>query len=179
MKTTATKALNRIAGLVLALTLAASPVLAGGTVAREAAAAATGSSVSLSTALADAHRLAARAGDSVVRVEGASMLPYFGDGAVLVIRSMTVDALKPGMVVVYRNRFGETVAHRVEARMGAGWTVKGANNTANDTTLVTSANLMGTVYVTLYSDSSSDASELRISNALAASTPVALAATAR
>jgi signal peptidase I len=142
-------------------------------VARKAANFANGSSVSLATAVADGHRLAAKAGDSVVRVSGSSMLPYFGDGAVLVVRAMAVEALKTGMVVVYRNRFGETVAHRVEGRTAAGWTVKGANNAANDSTLVTAENLLGTVYVTLYSDAGN------VPAALAASTPVALAASAR
>ena len=173
MKTTATSALLKVAGLVLALVTAASPVMAGGAVARKAANFSNGSSVSLATAVADGHRLANKAGDSVVRVSGTSMLPYFGDGAVLVLRSMAVDSLKPGMVVVYRNRFGETVAHRVEARTAAGWTVKGANNASADSTLVTAENLMGTVYVTLYSDAGSSMA------AAVANTPVALAASAR
>ncbi len=173
MKTTATSALLKVAGLALALVAAASPVMAGGAVARKAANFANGSSVSLATAVADGHRLATKTGDSVVRVSGTSMLPYFGDGAVLVLRSMSVDALKPGMVVVYRNRFGETVAHRIESRTAAGWTVKGANNSAADSTLVTADNLMGTVYVTLYSDAGSSLA------ASVANTPVALAAAAR
>lgn len=179
MKTTATSVLLRVAGFVIALGLAVSPALAGGAVARKAANFANGSSVSLTTAVADGHRLAAKAGDSVVRVSGSSMLPYFGDGAVLVVRSMAVEALKPGMVVVYRNRFGETVAHRIEGRTAAGWTVKGANNAANDSTVVTADNLMGTVYVTLYSSAASGSSGLAVADALAASTPVALAAAAR
>ena len=78
------------------------------------------SKVTLATALADAHRVAAVKGDTVLRVEGVSMLPYFGDGSVLVVRATPVDALREGMVVVYRNRFGETVAHRIEGRSGAG-----------------------------------------------------------
>lgn len=173
MKTTAASTLLRVAGLVLSLGLATSSALAGGAVAREAAGLANGSSVSIATAVADGLRLAAKAGDSVVRVSGTSMLPYFGDGAVLVVRSMSVDALKPGMVVVYRNRFGETVAHRIESRTAAGWTVKGANNAAIDSTPVTAENLLGTVYVTLYSDAGG------ASLASVAGTPVALAASAR
>lgn len=137
------------------------------------------SKVSLSTALADAHRIAAIKGDLVVRVEGVSMLPYFGDGSVLVVRPSAVDALREGMVVVYRNRAGETVAHRLEGRSGAGWTVRGANNAATDSTLVTADNLVGTVYVTLYSDPRGGAEAVRLAGALASRTVVALAAPAR
>jgi Peptidase S24-like. len=137
------------------------------------------SKVTLATALADAHRLAAVRGDTVVRISGNSMLPYFGDGAVLVVRASSVESLREGMVVVYRNRFGETVAHRVEARSGEGWTVRGANNTEVDSTLVTATNLVGTVYVTIYSDPSDGAEAVRLAGAFAKSTPVALAAPAR
>lgn len=137
------------------------------------------SKVSLATALADAHRIAALKGDTVVRVEGVSMLPYFGDGSVLVVRSTAADALREGMVVVYRNRFGETVAHRLEARSGAGWTVRGANNAVADSTLVTANNLIGTVYVTLYSDPRGGAEAVRLAGVMASSTVVALAAPAR
>lgn len=135
--------------------------------------------VALSVAVKDAHRLAAIKGDKVVRVEGASMLPYFGDGSVLVVKAAKVDALREGMVVVYRNRFGETVAHRIEARVAGGWTVRGANNLATDTTVVSADNLLGTVYATFYSDPRTREESMNVAGALAASTEVALAAPAR
>ncbi len=135
--------------------------------------------MTLGTALSDAHRLAALKGDTVVRVEGASMLPYFGEGSVLVVRATTEHALRVGMVVVYHNRFGETVAHRVEGRTAEGWTVRGANNAKSDTTLVTAANLVGTVYATFYSDPAGGAEAFALAGDLAARTPVALAASAR
>ena len=138
-----------------------------------------GAKVSLSTALADARRLASVRGDTVVRVEGRSMLPYFGDGSVLVVRAMPVDSLREGMVVVYRNRFGETIAHRIESRVDAGWLVRGANNADADSTLVTSENLIGTVYVTLYSDPRGDTGALRLAADSARDVAVALAAPAR
>ena len=137
------------------------------------------SKVSLSTALTDAYRLAAVKGDKVLRVEGGSMLPYFGDGSVLVVRATTVDSLREGMVVVYLNRFGETVAHRIESRSTSGWTVRGANNAETDSTLVTSENLVGTVYVTLYSDPRGGAESVRLAGDLGTRTTVALAAPAR
>jgi signal peptidase I len=139
----------------------------------------TSSKVSLGIALADAHRLASKPGDRVLRVKGASMLPYFGDGAVLVVRAAALESLKPGMVVLYRNRFDEMVAHRVEARVGAAWTVRGANNDKADSTLVTAENLLGAVYVTLYADAGGVADGASLAGVAAEATPVALAAAAR
>ena len=138
--------------------------------------------VELETALADARRLATAKGDTVVRVQGRSMLPYFGDGSVLVVRATPVDALREGMVVVYRNRFGEMIAHRIEGRSrnGEGWIVRGANNADADSTLVTGENLVGTVYVTLYSDPRGAAeSAVRLAGGTGAGVAVALAAPAR
>ncbi len=136
--------------------------------------------VDLGTTLRDAHWVAAKIGASVVRVEGSSMLPYFGDGSVLVVRASKLDSLNAGAVVVYRNHLGETVAHRLETRVAGGWMVRGANNRASDTTLVTAANFVGSVYVTFHSDARGAAAvaggELA---ALVDSTPVALAASAR
>jgi signal peptidase I len=135
--------------------------------------------VGLATALADARRLAAARGDTVLRVEGRSMLPYFGDGSVLVVRATPVDALREGMVVVYRNRFGEMIAHRIEARAAEGWIVRGANNADADSTLVTADNLIGTVYVTLYSDPREAEASVRLAGEVGAGVEVALAAAAR
>jgi signal peptidase I len=137
--------------------------------------------VGLATALADARRLAAGRGDTVLRVEGRSMLPYFGDGSVLVLRATPVEALREGMVVVYRNRFGETIAHRIEARSrdGGGWVVRGANNADADSTLVTGENLVGVVYVTLYSDPRGAETTVRLAGVEGAGVAVALAAPAR
>ncbi len=134
--------------------------------------------VSLDTVLRDAGQLAERAGATVMRVEGSSMLPYFGDGSVLVVRTTEFDRLSAGGVVVYRNNFGELVAHRLETRSEAGWTVRGANNAANDSTLVTADNLVGSVYVTFHSDARKS-SGLELANALVKATPVALAASVR
>lgn len=133
--------------------------------------------ISLDTALGDAHRLAdTKAGCQVVRVEGESMLPFFGDGAVLVVKTLPAAKLRAGMVVLYRNSFGETVAHRLVAATAGGWQAQGYNNTAADSTTVSDANLLGVVYATFHSDGNS-ASQLAA--AALAGTPVALAAPAR
>ncbi len=133
----------------------------------------------LSAALADARRLATRHGDQVLRVEGRSMLPYFGDGSILVVRAAPVEELRAGMVVVYRNRFGETVAHRLEARSSAGWIARGANNTDADSTPVTAENLVGAVYVTIYSDPRATEETPVLAQRGIAPVTVALAAPAR
>jgi signal peptidase I len=97
--------------------------------------------------LADARTLAsAHDGLRVMRVQGASMMPFFDDGAVVVVKSIPVERLYPGMVIVYRNRFGETIAHRLVAAVAGGWRVKGEANGRPDSTLVTAHNLIGVVY---------------------------------
>lgn len=179
MKTAATPALLKIFAAVLAMVVGGSGLEAAESVMRGAAAVRPASSVSLSVALKDAHRLAALKGDKVVRVSGTSMLPYFGDGSVLVVREAAPEALRAGAVVVYKNRFGELIAHRVEGRTEAGWTVRGANNSDRDSTLVTAENLVGAVYATFYSDPSVAVGEFALTDAVAAGTPVALAAPAR
>lgn len=109
--------------------------------------------VSLSTVLADAQRLAeARPGAQVMRIEGKSMLPFFGEGSVVVVKKIDPAKLRAGMVVVYTNRFGETVAHRLVATVAGGWTAQGYNNAAPDSTVVNGSNLQGVVYATFHSN---------------------------
>ena len=129
--------------------------------------------VPMDTALADARLLAARKpGFTVVRVQGVSMLPYFGDGAVLVVKPVAVAQLQPGMVVVYTNQFNETVAHRVVSADATGCTVQGYNNDRVDSTHVTPANLQGVVYATFHSAADRPVADL-------AGVQLALAAPAR
>ena len=133
--------------------------------------------VPLSVALNDAHALAGHRADlKVLRVEGNSMLPFFGPGAVLVVKNLAPEKLRAGMVVVYTNRFNETVAHRLVGSNNAGWTASGYNNSAADSTVVNGANLIGVVYATFHSDARPAGTAL--ASALA-NTPVALAAPAR
>ena len=71
---------------------------------------------SFDTTLADAHRIAAKRADlSVLKVEGRSMLPYFGEGSVLLVKTIDAASLREGMVVAYKNRFGEMVDGRGSA----------------------------------------------------------------
>ena len=132
------------------------------------------STVSLDVVLADAQKVAdARPGAQVLRIEGKSMLPFFGEGSVVVVRKIDPAKLRPGMVVVYTNRFGETVAHRLVALAEGGWVAQGYNNTATDSTLVNASNLNGVVYATFHSNGCTELSDA------VAKIPVALAAPAR
>jgi len=135
------------------------------------------SGVSMTVALKDAHAVAGNRADlKVLRIEGASMLPFFGAGAVLVVKTLPSEKLRAGMVVVYTNRFNETVAHRLIASTDTGWTASGYNNTEVDSTPVTASNLVGVVYATFHSDARPvDVNML----AAVSATPVALAASAR
>lgn len=143
-----TKALRAVAVLV-ALTGAARAAMTAG-----AAAATPVASVVMDVAVRDASRVASRLGGEVVRVSGDSMLPYFGNGSVLVVRKEGFAGLRAGAVAVYRNNFGDVVAHRLESATAGGWTVRGSNNREADSTVVTEANFLGTVYVVFHSDAS-------------------------
>jgi hypothetical protein len=79
-------------------------------------------------------------------------------------------------VVVYTNRFGETVAHRLVATVEGGWIAQGYNNSAPDSTVVNGSNLQGVVYATFHSSGLLDSVDLApMANAI----PTALAAPAR
>ncbi|MFT3870820.1 MAG: signal peptidase I [Nibricoccus sp.] len=130
--------------------------------------------ISFDRVLADAMNLAElRPGSQVMRIEGKSMLPFFGEGSVVVIKKIDPAKLRAGMVVVYTNRFGETVAHRLVSATAAGWVAQGYNNDAADSTPVNADNLIGVVYATFHS---SGATEMA---SVATTVPSALAAPAR
>jgi hypothetical protein len=80
------------------------------------------------------------------------------------------------MVVVYTNRFGETVAHRLVATTEGGWTAQGYNNETADSTVVNGSNLQGVIYATFHSSGRLDSVDLA---GLVKSIPAALAAPAR
>jgi len=133
--------------------------------------------VPLDTALIEAQKLAARHAGQVLKIEGQSMLPFFGEGSVVVIKKIDGAQLRCGMVVVYRNRFGETVAHRLVAPTTAGWIAQGYNNASTDSTIVNDSNLLGVVYATFHSTGKLS-TEGHLASATA-SVPVALAAPAK
>lgn len=129
---------------------------------------------SLDTVMADAMKLAElRPGSQVMRIEGKSMLPFFGEGSVVIVKKIDPAKLRAGMVVVYTNRFGETVAHRLVSATTEGWTAQGYNNTKADSTPVNAGNLIGVVYATFHSNGAHEMASA------ATTVPSAMAAPAR
>lgn len=159
--------------------LAAAAIFSLGVAAQAAVAERPLTGESLDTVLADAHRIASRRADlQVVRIEGRSMLPYFGEGSVVIVKKIEAAQLRTGMVVVYQNRFGETVAHRLVASATHGsWTAQGYNNAQADSTKVNDSNLVGVVYVTLHSNG--QVNDTTAIAGLMSNTSVALAAPAK
>lgn len=74
------------------------------------------------------------------------MLDYYKDGDTVIIRRFDFQKIKVGQIVVYLNRFGEKVIHRVEKRLEYGFLVKGSNNKGYDSTILDENNLIGIVY---------------------------------
>ncbi len=125
--------------------------------------------VSFRNAMSDAMTLSRRYADSrVMRISGTSMLPYFGNGSLIVVKPISAERLRKGMVVVYRNNFGETVAHRLVGHSATGWIAKGYNNVQADSTPVTAANLVGVVYATFNTAGMVASNENSVSVAMAA-----------
>lgn len=134
--------------------------------------------VSIDRGVSDAIAVAARNGEAtVMRAEGDSMLPFFGKGAVLVVRPLVVEWVRIGMIVVYRNNEGERVAHRVTGETAEGWVVRGYNNDRDGSIRVTAANLEGVVYATFYANGRWTSPEIMA--AVAGGAPVVRAATAK
>jgi hypothetical protein len=107
------------------------------------------SNVGFDMAVLDAMLVAMqKPGRTVVRMDGDSMLPFFGAESIAVIQQIPASRLRVGMIAVYVNFLGEKVAHRVIERVQDGWTVKGYNNSRADSTVVNETNLLGVVYAT-------------------------------
>jgi len=130
--------------------------------------------ISLDRVMADAMKLAElRPGSQVMRIEGKSMLPFFGEGSVVIVKKIDPAKLRAGMVVVYINRFGETVAHRLVSATEAGWVAQGYNNDKADSTPVNADNLIGVIYATFHSNGATELASA------APTVPSAMAAPAR
>ena len=107
------------------------------------------SNVGFDVAVLDAMVVAMqKPGRSVVRMDGDSMLPFFGADSIAVVQQIPATRLRLGMIAVYTNFLGEKVAHRVIAKAQDGWTVQGYNNPRADSTVVNESNLLGVVYAT-------------------------------
>ena len=101
----------------------------------------------------DAEALSAREeGRSSAVGSGESMAPVFGGNTLLVLSRIEFTELSPGMRVAYCNQQGRQVVHQLLEATPSGWKVQGVNNAVEDRERVTRQNLIGVVYVSLYSD---------------------------
>jgi hypothetical protein len=76
---------------------------------------------------------------------GDSMLPLYRDRTVLVVRTVAMKDLRPGMTVVFTGDRGFLVAHTLLDRTLDGWRAIGAGNREPDQTRVRRTNLVGVV----------------------------------
>lgn len=83
---------------------------------------------------------------------GDSMKPVYGENTVLVLQRVPFESLSAGMNVAYRNRSGRVVLHRLVAKEGRGWRVRGLNNEDEDAERVSPENLLGIVYAAFAND---------------------------
>ncbi len=115
------------------------------------------STVDSNTALSTARTVRwGISGGTVRKGEGTSMAPIYGDNTVLVITPIEFDQLEAGMIVAYRNKWGDQIVHQLVKRNGRRWTAKGLNNEQTDSEPVTKNNLIGVVYAVFNSEASPD-----------------------
>lgn len=109
------------------------------------------SAVPLAQALPLAQLAAHAAGGEVHRVHGVSMLPVLSSEAVAVTEPADYRTLRTGDIVVYRDRAGVLVMHRLYEYTRAGhWLALGDNNSALDPEPVNAANYAGRVWAIFY-----------------------------
>jgi len=97
----------------------------------------------------EAERLSASVPNSTLMVgHGASMLPLYPSGTVLVLQALQWDHLRAGMTVVYYKAPDTPfamVAHVLKAKDGPSWETQGLNTDQPDDVAVTRENYIGTV----------------------------------
>lgn len=87
-----------------------------------------------------------RAGYFAGTITGNSMKGYYNNGDTVIVKPIEFTKIKLGQVIVYTNRFGEIVVHRVEEKTDIGFKMRGAANKGCDTTILDEYNLIGVVY---------------------------------
>lgn len=118
---------------------------------------AAGSSLPRGDALAFAQQTARSVGGSVFTVAPTgSMKPTLDENSVVSVEAVTFTALRRGDIVVYRNKAGVPVIHRLNTATAGGWVVLGDNNADPDIEPVTPANLLGRVCAIFYTTAGPD-----------------------
>ena len=100
-----------------------------------------------------------------------SMLPTLDEGSIVTVEKVTLEKLKRGDIVIYRNRSGMVVIHRLYERHDNRWFVLGDNNASVDHDTVSSDNLLGRVCAIFYT--SADAGPVTQASLLLPNTAVA------
>ncbi|WP_309384804.1 hypothetical protein [Cerasicoccus frondis] len=108
--------------------------------------------VPLSRVIDDALSVARQNPSWVVMLgSGQSMLPYFGEGSVLLVERARYDELEPGMMAVYLDKSGDLVSHQLIRKVGSSWVTQGVNNAVVDKEYVGAHNYLGVVFGVLNS----------------------------
>jgi len=116
------------------------------------------SPVPYETALGEALRVAAMNPSwTVMRCEGDSMTPYFGEATLMLVQPARLADLRPGMIAVYRDSTGDMVAHNVISIENGSVTTRGVNNDRNDPESVNEANLVGVAFGLIHGSSAGEA----------------------
>ena len=91
-------------------------------------------------------------GGTVHEITGASMLPTLGSNVLAVCEPAPFATLRAGDLVLYRNRAGTLIAHRLHQYIpgDAAWFALGDNNAHADTQTVSATNYAGRVWVVFY-----------------------------
>ncbi len=109
------------------------------------------STVSRDTAISLAKQVATSIGGRVYAIApSGSMLPTLDAGSIVTVEKVTLEKLKRGDIVIYRNAAGLPVIHRLYEKHGDRWFVLGDNNTAIDRETVSAGNFLGRVCTIFY-----------------------------
>ncbi len=94
-----------------------------------------------------------------------SMRPTLDEHSVVALERVDFAHLRPGDIVIYRNRAGWPIIHRLLARQGNAWVVVGDANPTPDQESVTPSNLVGRVCAIFYSSEGLPTSPTAIASA--------------
>lgn len=79
-----------------------------------------------------------------------SMKPTLDENSIVAVESVKFEELRAGDIVIYRDKTGLPIVHRLLEKKGAQWIVLGDNNPGIDRETVTQTNLVGRVCAIFY-----------------------------
>lgn len=109
------------------------------------------SSVSRDHAVSLAQIAASNVGGQVFTVAASgSMKPTLDENSIVTIETVPFAELRKGDIIIYRNRQGVPIIHRLYEETNGRWLVLGDNNAALDREAVTADNIVGRVCAIFY-----------------------------